>query len=453
MRRVFPNPWISIATPALEIHGNFGLRQLFGIKCIRFALWKNIPMARACIIIFLAGLAIICACIICYRIRHRSGENCLPTQRAEPLPLDPPPVASPEPSPAAEPTPISKIGAGIPNLGATCYLNSSIQALHRCDHFSDTIRVLAKLFGDNSEFDAIRILGEIFAYLDNPTIEDGLPQPCKQELAENFLSTIDRSGMWEHSASEQCDAHEFISTLLNKIEVQLNELPQRKANDLVDAAIADSVITIAQRDVLLRANIYRPDGKTSTNVAVDFGFNSSCQAFGRRIIDGWLDEESFPLGGLESCLFLNVDPQNGNLPAALEAMKHENVQYGGLGLVNKETKLLSSPRTLMFQIVRFNYENSAATRNNNRFEFPSKLDLSQFNASVTGNVQYKLSSIISHIGTCNGGHYVSYAKIGDTWIEFNDSSTRQVLDSEIETLYGGGTSGEIAYILFFEKTT
>ena len=56
---------------------------------------------------------------------------------------------------------------------------------------------------------------------------------------------------------------------------------------------------------------------------------------------------------------------------------------------------------------------------------------------------YKLSSIIRHYGTQNGGHYTSCSQVGDKWYTFDDNNVSEIDSSNVVN--------SSAYVLFYEK--
>jgi ubiquitin carboxyl-terminal hydrolase 4/11/15 len=56
---------------------------------------------------------------------------------------------------------------------------------------------------------------------------------------------------------------------------------------------------------------------------------------------------------------------------------------------------------------------------------------------------YDLYAVSNHYGGLGGGHYTAYAKNGDIWLDFNDSSVREVSRESIQ--------GSSAYMLFYKR--
>lgn len=70
---------------------------------------------------------------------------------------------------------------------------------------------------------------------------------------------------------------------------------------------------------------------------------------------------------------------------------------------------------------------------NDYFEFPMELELSRY--AIPGKkegehyYEYKLCGILIHSGSAESGHYYSFIKVGERWLEFND---RRVSEWDIQ---------------------
>jgi hypothetical protein len=63
---------------------------------------------------------------------------------------------------------------------------------------------------------------------------------------------------------------------------------------------------------------------------------------------------------------------------------------------------------------------------NDRFEFPTELDMAPYTVSIDRDSKYSLVGVLVHSGTAQSGHYYSFAKSRDSarqgkWLHFNDS--------------------------------
>lgn len=88
-----------------------------------------------------------------------------------------------------------------------------------------------------------------------------------------------------------------------------------------------------------------------------------------------------------------------------------------------------------------------------------ELELSRF--AVQGRKEndphyfdFKLCGILIHSGSAESGHYYSYIKVGERWLEFND---RKVSEWDIQAnlkneCFGGSDErSRNAYMLFYER--
>jgi ubiquitin C-terminal hydrolase len=361
--------------------------------------------------------------------------------------------------PIVEPTSPAKIGAGIPNLGGTCYMNASLQALYRCEPFSPIVRSLSKVLKGNAEFEVICLLGEIFEYLADPKVVGDWIQPCPRELVTKFFAAFKENANWKYSTSDQCDAPEFMTTFLDYVQTRIDKLTQSQANDSVDRAKAAGIITDDEISALHLAGFYQPNRNTETSVTVDFGFFSLLQTFVQEVVDGQPVGEQFKVRE-SPVTFITVGVERGTVQKALDSLIATEAMECKLpgerrGNANLWEKFATVPSVLSIHPRRdvYNLETSTRKKLNGRFEFPNEIDFAQFTINPEISAPYELSSIMAHSGTADNGHYALYAKIDGRWIEFNDSGVREASASEIEALYGDGTSKMNAYMLFYKKVS
>ena len=117
---------------------------------------------------------------------------------------------------------------------------------------------------------------------------------------------------------------------------------------------------------------------------------------------------------------------------------------------HKGSKLIAQglPNILQLHLKRFNYDwqTGIMPKLNNRFAFPSVLDLS----SICGDNDeghndedgvFDLQSIVIHMGEYGVGHYYAYVRPdieSDIWYRFNDHIVEKVTYQDvIEDAYGG----------------
>ncbi|MDR0727835.1 MAG: ubiquitin carboxyl-terminal hydrolase [Puniceicoccales bacterium] len=381
-----------------------------------------------------------------------------PAPNQEPIPKS---DLKPEPDPKPEPSPAKIVGAGIPNLGGTCYMNAALQVLYRNKLLADSIPILSKVLLEDAKFDVIRDLSKIFEYLSNPTVNGIRIQPCPRELVEKFFTALQATGAWRHLTSEQCDASEFVIYLLNYIQTSFNNIPQSQANALVDAALALNKITSDEMNTLKQIKFYRSNGDRGACVGVDLGFNFSPQTLMQWLINDQPDGEILAPVNPETQFSIPIAPTAAikDLNAGLVALAQpEEISDYTDGIREKQPamrrqKFVTLPQFLTIQVKRYTYDaaGGGCRKINDRFEFTNKIDLAPTTLDPKTPAPYQLLSIMAHSGSAVGGHYVAYAKINGVWFKFDDSSATEVPRSEIEGLYGNGTCGMNAYMLFYQR--
>lgn len=141
--------------------------------------------------------------------------------------------------------------------------------------------------------------------------------------------------------------------------------------------------------------------------------------------------------------------------------------------VSKKMRFNSLPPTLILNLKRFEYDMKTFTRFklNDFFEFSDEINLEKWlyheNQNQGNSTQYRLKGVLIHSGSAEAGHYYSYIRIKDQWIEFNDTGVRKFDPTDEnkhkewfgsgktkspEGGYGGyGSNSTSAYMLFYER--
>ena len=144
--------------------------------------------------------------------------------------------------------------------------------------------------------------------------------------------------------------------------------------------------------------------------------------------------------------------------------------------VKKKTWLSQHmPETLLVMLKRFEYDGQTFTRHklNDFFEFPLELNLGKWvNLPADEGLSlidepskftYRLKGVIVHSGTSEFGHYYSFIRIGEKWIEFNDTKVSEfnlTPENLKKEWFGADSDGGMfpftstsksAYMLFYEK--
>ena len=110
----------------------------------------------------------------------------------------------------------------------------------------------------------------------------------------------------------------------------------------------------------------------------------------------------------------------------------------------KMNKILKFPKTLIFQLQRFQFNGSIYVKSDVKVDFPFNLfDLEEFSESKMVP-EYELYAVCNHTGSKYGGHYFTYSKIKELkkWFIFNDSRCNEISETKIRD--------NSAYILLYE---
>ena len=294
---------------------------------------------------------------------------------------------------------------GLKNQGATCYMNSLLQTLYHLPLFR---HLLYSLPTSTDTTNSVPLsLQRVFYQL----------QTSNHAVSTKLLT---QAFGWNSSESwQQHDVQEFSRVLLDNISERVKKTEMEGKADALFAGKSQMYIQ-----------------------CVNVPFKSER-------VETYLD------------LAMNVKGCRGLVESfdqyvEVELLEKENAyraeQYG-LQDARKGSRFLTFPLILQLQLKRFeyNFERDMNVKVNDRFEFPTTLDLSPYLASSTpidpaDPPFYHLHSVLVHSGSGHGGHYFSYIRpffVGveyerGGWYKFDDETVVRATEEEATVgCYGG----------------
>jgi ubiquitin C-terminal hydrolase len=291
------------------------------------------------------------------------------------------------------------------NLGATCFLNATLQQFF-------SILTLRKCIIEYDGDDAfMRELRNLFARM---LLSNGrLLSP--EKLAEQWTGwTGERMNV-----TVQQDACEITQILIDRLE---KGLAAGVVHDLLGGTTVDTI-----------------DGMTedyhTTHDQPFYTFN--------------LPIENAPNSDAGFEKFQNVDFFTGGNQYSAEELgrKIDAKKFASLGRL---------PPILIIQLGRFtyNFQNWEQTKIDTPFEFPVELDVERFTAVDHRDqvMTYRLCGVVVHSGSAAFGHYISLVRSASgSWLSFNDAIVTEISEAEaLEMSYG--RTGKTGYLLFYQRT-
>lgn len=310
------------------------------------------------------------------------------------------------------------VGAGLSNLGNTCFLNAVLQC------FTHTVPLIQGLRSSSHATPCDRAIEDFCALCSlRDHIEFSLASSGRIVRPWGLVDKLSYISS-SFCRYQQEDAHEFLQCFLDRLDSCLDP----KSNDQSSSLKDDTIVK---------------------------------QVFGGRLISrlrccncGHCSDTYEPLIDL-SLEIDNVD----NLPSALESftrvekLEDPETKYTcdtckEKVAVEKQFMLDQVPSVAAFHLKRFKNDGFFVEKIDKRVGFPLVLDLQPYTSGseeCNAELKYELYAVVVHIGYAStSGHYFSFVRSSPgTWYKLDDSEVTKV-DEEC-------VLAEEAYILFYAK--
>ena len=335
---------------------------------------------------------------------------------------------------------------GLANLGNTCFLNVIVQCLRYCPGLMTYITTdTYKLHLKNN-----RKLAPIFEeFVDVVKAMWGSDVRVRATMApRGFINVAMRlcedAGYANLVSGGQSDAAEFLQFMLESIhssvcrQVQMDIVGTPKTtHDNTQVKALQSWVEFHRKEYSIVIDNFF--GQTQTNTTC-----GSCGAVSSRFEPWMMLKAPIPTNSnepieLKKCIDISFAKET------LEDYKCD--RCGKQGHATLQGSISRLPPTLILVLKRFTNTNMKIRRRVN--VNVKETNMSQWISfpHVLKNISplYSTFAVVEHHGGSRGGHYVSYTKHNDTWLNYDDTSNR-VVKEESDLV------NDDSYIFFMSRT-
>jgi len=315
--------------------------------------------------------------------------------------------------------PVRPVGAGLKNMGNTCYLNSVLQALTYTAPFSAYL--LSKeheLQCDLNRQGTTACMTCIF--------EKHVQEVFSSRTAVTPRNLLQRLKLISKNlqVGRQEDAHEFLRAFLDACHRSF--IPERGKKDKLPDAIANTTLIHQIFGGYLRSQVKC----------------SSCN-FCSNTYDPFLDLSL----EMQNCTSLQQALRQFTVEETLSGSnKYKCTKCKKSVCAQKQFLIHKVPKVLTIQLKRFNFGiMTNGEKVNKPISFPFDLELGSYTSNPNKPASYRLYALTVHSGaSMKSGHYFTYGRNmgSNLWYRFDDESVSQVSQDIVARAQ--------AYLLYYE---
>jgi len=339
---------------------------------------------------------------------------------------------------------------GLDNFGATCYLNSVMQALYASSLLRSKVLQYFQSLEEPVEEDDESLLHQVAELFYEMTYggnanEKSEGKPLTGSLAPKNLYklVLHKNDLFERH--QQQDAQEFLIFMLNTLTEELSEIERKKRRQKRGESMEEDVSSSDEET---------PERETWIQEIFGGKLISETQCLRCENVQN-REEDFMDLSlqipgtvSLNECLrkFSHATPLN-------ETNKYECMKCKCKQEAFSRMRIKRPPKVLVIHLKRFKYIATYGSFKKlfDRVSFPFDMKLiNTVESDPATDFTYHLFAVVIHIG--NGprmGHYQAMVKRVDNWYLYDDESIDLVSEDDVREKFGGTAS--TAYLLFYER--